>query len=127
MIVAESSSGMGAGFLLVGVLLYFVAALPLMGVFGKAGQPGWAAFVPIYNIYVLLKVVGRPGWWLILFLIPIVNIVIGIIVYYDLSVSFGHGVGFAIGLIFLGWIFLLILWLGSSTYSGPAGQRAATY
>jgi hypothetical protein len=127
MIVAESSSGMGAGVLVLGVVLYFVAALPLMGVFGKAGQPGWAAFVPIYNIWVLLKVVGRPGWWLILFLIPIVNIVIAIIVYYDLSVSFGHGVGFTVGLLFLGWIFLLILWLGSSTYSGPAGQRAATY
>jgi hypothetical protein len=49
-------------------------------VFTKAGQPGWAAIVPFYNTYVLLKVVGRPGWWLVLFFIPIANIVIAIIV-----------------------------------------------
>lgn len=42
-------------------------------IFTKAGQPGWAAIIPFYNIYVLMKVVGRPGWWLILFLIPLVN------------------------------------------------------
>lgn len=120
MIVAASSSGMGTGIFLLAVVGYIVGALPLMGVFGKAGQPGWAAFVPFYNLYVLLKTVGRPGWWLILYFIPIVNIIITIIVWSDLAKSFNHGVGFTIGLIFLSWIFLLILWVGSSTYRGPS-------
>ena len=80
----------------------------------------WGAFVPIYGFYILLKVVGRPGWWLVLLIIPIVSLVIIIIVYNDLSKSFGHGVGFTLGLIFLSWIFLAILAWGSSQYRGPA-------
>ncbi len=45
-------------------------------VFTKAGQPGWAALIPIVNVYFLCKVAGRPGWWLILMLIPLVNFII---------------------------------------------------
>jgi hypothetical protein len=93
--------------------------------FKKAGQEGWPALIPIYSTYILLKVVGRPGWWLILFLIPIVNLVILIIVMNDLSKSFGHGVGFTLGLLFLSIIFLYILAFGSSTYRGPAGAPGA--
>jgi hypothetical protein len=96
-------------------------ALPLWAVLKKAGSDmAWAAFVPIVNLYALLKVVGRPGWWLLLFLIPIVNFVVWIIVFNDLSKSFGKGVGFTIGLIFLSWIFLAILGWGSAQYLGPA-------
>jgi hypothetical protein len=90
-------------------------------IFTKAGRPGWPALIPIYSSYILLKVIGRPGWWLWLFLIPVVNFVILIIVLNDLSKSFGHGVGFTIGLIFLSLIFVYILAFGSSTYRGPAG------
>ncbi len=82
--------------------------------------------MPIYNLAVLLKVVGRPVWWLLLFLIPIVNIVIVIIVYNDLSKSFGKDVAFTIGLIFLSWIFLMILGFGSATYRGPAAATGTT-
>jgi hypothetical protein len=45
-------------------------------IFTKAGQPGWAAIIPIYNWYVLCKIVGRPGWWVILLLIPFINFII---------------------------------------------------
>lgn len=122
---STSSSGVG-GVLLVFVLLsYLVACAPLMGVFKKAGQPPWAALIPIYNAYVLLRVVGRPGWWLILLIIPFVNVVVGIIVLADLAASFGKGLGYTIGLVFLSWFFLLGLWAGSSTYQGPAGSRTA--
>jgi hypothetical protein len=109
------------------VAAYVLYALAYLGIFRKAGKPAWAAFVPIYNLIVLLEVVGRPVWWIILFLIPIVNIVIFIIVMVDLSKSFGHGGGFAVGLIFLSWIFMMILGFGSSQYRGPAaGQPAMT-
>jgi len=94
-------------------------------VFTKAGQPGWAAIIPIYNWYILCKIVGRPGWWVILFFIPFINFIIGIIVCIDLAKSFGKGVGFAIGLILLGIIFFPILGFGSAQYQGPAAGGLA--
>jgi Family of unknown function (DUF5684) len=89
-------------------------------IFTKAGQPGWAAIIPIYNWYILCKIVGRPGWWVILLLIPFVNFIVGIILCIDLAKSFGKGVGFGIGLILLGIIFFPILGFGSAEYQGPA-------
>ena len=69
---------------------------------------------------VLLKIVGRPWWWLILAMIPFVNFIILIIVELDLAKPFGKGVGFAIGLILLGPIFIMILGFGDARYQGPA-------
>src|SRR5713226_5129795 len=68
-------------------------------VFTKAGQPGWACIIPIYNLYVLCKIAGRPGWWLILFLIPFVNIIIFIILQVRLAERFGKSDLFAVGLV----------------------------
>ena len=117
----ETSGVEWAAILLYAAAFYAIAVIPYWVIFTKAGQPGWPALIPIYSTYILLKVIGRPGWWLLLFLIPIVNIVILIIVMNDLSKSFGHGVGFTLGLLFLSLIFLYILAFGSSTYRGPAG------
>jgi hypothetical protein len=89
-------------------------------VYTKAGQEGWKSLIPIYNWYVLMKIIGRPGWWWVLLLIPFVNIVIWIIVSIDLAKSFGKGTGFALGLIFLSPIFYLILAFGPARYVGPA-------
>ena len=118
------SSSNNAWVWIVAIVGYLVAALPLMGVFLKADEPGIAAFIPIWNALVLLKIVGRPWWWLILYIIPIVGFIVAIVVFYDLAKSFGHGVGFTIGLVLLSWIFLLILWLDSSRYLGPRGEPA---
>ncbi len=87
-------------------------------IFSKAGQPGWAAIIPIYNWIVWCKIVGRPAWWVLLLLIcfPIFFIILSI----DLAKSFGKGVGFAIGLILLSVIFFPILGFGSATYQGPS-------
>ena len=89
-------------------------------VFTKAGQPGWAAIIPIYNLYILTKIAGRPGWWVLLVFIPLVNIVIAVILSIDVAKSFGRGVGFGIGLCFLGLVFYPILAFGRDTYRGPA-------
>ena len=112
-------------FLVLIVAVWILAGLAYYGIFKKAGQPAWGAFVPFYNLVLLLKVVGRPAWWLLLFFIPLVNLVIVILVYNDLSKSFGKDVGFTIGLIFLSWIFLMILSFGSATYRGPAAATEA--
>jgi len=110
-----------------GVTVYVaIIALMIAGywrTFEKAGQPGWAAIIPIYNVYILLKLVGRPGWWLVLYLIPVVTFVVDLIVSLDLATSFGRGAGFGVGLWLLPWIFVPILGLGSATYGGP-GSRA---
>jgi hypothetical protein len=102
------------------VVVFYIACL--WTIFTKAGQPGWACLVPIYNYYVLLQIVGRPWWWLLLALVPVVNIVIGIIVIVDLAKAFGKGVGFALGLLFLGFIFYPVLAFGSATYGGSNKQ-----
>jgi len=113
------------GAVIVLYLAIFVLMIASMWVvFTKAGQPGWAAIVPIYNIIVLLNIVGKPWWWLLLMLIPIVNIVIAIIVYHNLSLSFGKGAGFTVGLIFLAIIFLPILAFGDAKYVGPGGKAS---
>lgn len=91
-------------------------------VFKKAGQPGWAAIVPIYNYVVLLNVVGRPLWWILLFLIPLVNIAIAIVIHIDLAKSFGKGAGFGVGLALLSFIFYPILGFGEARYLGPAAD-----
>jgi len=108
-----------------GATLFYLAFIVVMiianwKIFEKGGQPGWAVLIPFYNIYVLLKLVGRPGWWLLLLLfVPVVNIIFAIIVTNDLSKSFGQGVGFTLGLIFLSPIFLLLLGFGDYKYIGP--------
>jgi hypothetical protein len=100
------------------IMVVFIAAW--WKVFSKAGVPGWTALIPIYNAYVFLKIVGRPGWWLLLFLVPFLNIIIGVIIQVDLARSFGRGIGFALGLIFLSPIFILILGFSDIRYEGPA-------
>jgi hypothetical protein len=119
----NTSSGVGAAagifFFLLAIALYVFYGYCLGVVFRKAGQPLWAGFVPFYNTYIILKIVGRPGWWLILYFIPIVNVVVGIIVYIDLAKSFGKGVGFGLGLFFLSFIFIPILAFSDARYLGP--------
>ncbi len=118
----ETSGSISVGaFFLWFVVFYAIAVIPYWVIFTKAGLPGWPALIPIYSTFVLLKVVGRPGWWLLLFLVPFLGFVIYIILMNDLSKSFGHGVGFTLGLIFLSLIFFYVLAFGSSTYRGPAG------
>ena len=118
------SNGNGGGFAGGGcfaVVWLVVLVVVLAGcwkVFVKAGQPGWAAIVPIYNMYILLQIIGKPIWWLILFFIPFVNVVIGIIVCIELAKRFGKGVGFGIGLALLGFIFFPILGFGDAQYMG---------
>lgn len=88
-------------------------------IFEKAGYKGWYAIIPIYNIYILCKIVFGNGWLLAFLLIPFFNIFWLLYIIFRLSVVFGHGMLFAFGLVFLYPIFILILALGSSYYRGP--------
>ena len=106
--------------MIISLLIGLMLIVAMWKVFTKAGQPGWASLIPIFNIYIWCKIVGRPGWWVILMLIPFVNFIVAIILCIDLAKSFGQGVGFGIGIILLSIIFLPILGFGSAQYQGPA-------
>lgn len=104
------------------VVILVIAVITLVGMwkmFAKAGKPGWAAIVPIYNIYCLFDISFGNGWLFLLMLIPIVNIVVGIMMYFKLAKAFGQGVTFGFGLLFLNTIFVLILGFGKAQYVGP--------
>lgn len=105
--------------LIVQLAIIIVIIVALWKVFEKAGQPGWAAIIPIYNLYIICKITGRPVWWLILLLIPFVNFIVLAVLSIDVAKSFGKGIGFGIGLWLLGFIFYPILGFGPAQYQGP--------
>lgn len=102
---------------LLAVVLLTIAAT--WKVYSKAGEAGWKALVPIYNGVVFCRIVGRPAWWVLLMMIPLVNIVISMILCADLARAFNKGVGYALGLVFLTPLFLMALAFGPSTYGNP--------
>ena len=122
------NNGAGSAAGAVGALIFLLLYLAIIVVviagfwkmYTKAGQPGWAAIVPIYNLYIMCKIAGRPGWWVILLIIPYINLIFVIIIMLDLAKSFGKGIGFAVGMILLGFIFIPILGFGDAEYQGPA-------
>jgi hypothetical protein len=123
--LAQNSGNAGGAIAGLLILVIYIAIIVLViagmwKMFTKAGQPGWGAIIPIYNGYLLLKIVGRPVWWLILFFIPIVSLIVWIVLVMDIAKSFGRGMGTAIGLFFLSFIFIPILGFGDAEYQGPS-------
>ena len=88
-------------------------------IFEKAGKPGWAVIIPIYNVYCAFSIAWGSGWMFLLMLIPFVNIIVGIMTCLKLSEAFGKGFLFALGLMFLPTIFAMILGWGGAVYRGP--------
>ena len=111
---ASSSPGSTA----ISLVMSVVGIIALWKIFQKAGEPGWAAVIPFYNAYILFKITWGNGWKFLLLLIPIANIVIGIITMVKLAKAFGKSNGFAVGLVLLSSIFMLILAFGNSQYLG---------
>ncbi|MBQ9530682.1 MAG: hypothetical protein IJR70_01275 [Eubacterium sp.] len=101
---------------LIGVVLSIVA---LWKIFQKAGEEGWKAIIPFYNMFTFVKIIDGNGIKFLLLIIPVVNIVYSIILDIRLARAFGKSGGFAVGLIFLGPIFELILAFDNSEYQGP--------
>jgi hypothetical protein len=117
-LVTVQSAGPGfIVFLYVGLIALNVVAG--WRIFVKAGQPGWGIFVPIYNLYLICKIAGRPGWYPIVFLIPVVNILVSLFIAVDIARAFSKTLGFGFGLWILGFVFVPILGLGSAQYRGP--------
>lgn len=115
---AGAAAGAGIGGLLLYIALSLAVIIGIWKVFTKAGKPGWAILIPIYNAIVMLEIAGRPIWWIILLFIPFVNVVISIIIALDIANKFGKGPAFGLGLAFIPFIFYPILGYGNSQYSG---------
>src|SRR5574344_323741 len=98
---------------------YIVLIVAQWKIFEKAGEAGWKSLIPIYNMVIWFKIVGMSPWLVLLCFVPIANIIVLIMAYDNLAKCFGQGTGFAIGLIFLGPIFEMILGFGNSTYTKP--------
>ena len=113
----STQAGAGAGvFLFIQLAIVVFYIVTMWKIFAKAGKPGWACLIPIYNFFVMLDIAGKPAWWFLLLLSPFVNIVVGILVLASLAANFGKGGGFVAGLIFLPIIFYPILAFGSAQY-----------
>jgi hypothetical protein len=107
------------------VALFFIIAL--WKIYTKAGQPGWGIFIPFYNVYLWLKIAGKPGWWLILYCIPLVNIVIAIIATLAIGKAFGKSVAFSVFLLLIfSFVGIPILGYGKAVYTPPAPAQAPT-
>jgi hypothetical protein len=117
-----------AGSIVYSVIMIVIAVVALVAmwkIYVKAGKPGWAAIIPIYNIIVYLQIAGRPIWWIVLLLIPGVNVIIGIILCIDIAKCFGKsGVWGFFMLCVLSIIGILILAFGKAQYTAPQPKAA---
>lgn len=107
--------------IVLGAILSVAGIIAQWRVFVKAGEPGWKILIPIYNIYTLFKIAWGSGWKFLWLLVPLANIVVGIMLAFKLARSFGKGTGFGFGLLFLMPLFILILAFGPARYIGPDG------
>ena len=107
----------GGVILIIELVLVIIAIIGLWKLFTKAGKPGWASIVPVYNTIVMIDIAGKPLWWIILLFIPGVNLVVYILVLIGIAKNFGRGAGTVLGLFFLPMIFMLILGFGSAEYN----------
>lgn len=128
--VDETGAALFAGVMLVYLLVILaisvLSIVAMWKIFSKAGEAGWKALIPFYNIVVFLNIIGRPVWWILLLFIPVVNIVVSIITALDLAKSFGRSEVFAIfGLLLFSPIGHLIIAFSRDTYKGPAGRGIA--
>ena len=117
---SAAAAGFGLGFTLVSLAIALLIVASMWKIFVKAGKPGWAALIPIYNFIVLLEIAGKPAWWIILLFVPLVNFVILIVLSIALAKKFGKGVGYGLGLAFLGVIFYPMLGFSDSRYDPNA-------
>ncbi len=112
------SAGISLKFLLILPVICLLIVVSMWVVFEKAGNSGWKSLVPIYNAYILMKISGNPGWWVILLFIPVVGIVFNLLAMLALAGKFGRGALFGVGLCFLPMFFLPALAFGGSQFEG---------
>ena len=109
---------LGLVFLGAGLLFVLLLIASFWKVFTKAGEAGWKSLIPFYNIFVLLRIAGCPGWWFLMFFLPVVNIYFMVVMHIRLAEKFGKSALYGFALFFLGFIFFPLLAFGPATYEG---------
>lgn len=117
-------AGIGITFIIVYLVIVVLLIASMWKVFEKAGKPGWAAIIPIYNTLIMIEIVGKPTIWILWCLIPCVNIVFSVWLMNLMSKSYGKDEGFTVGMILLPFIFWPILGFGDAKYIGPSAAEA---
>jgi uncharacterized protein DUF5684 len=124
-------SGLGMAFIfsffLISSIIWLIMVIAHWRLFTKAGQPGWASIIPIFNFYILLKIIGKPSWWLILLFIPVANVIIAIWSTNLLAKRFGKDELYTFGLLLFPYIFYPILAFGSAMYIPLDSNQARDY
>jgi len=117
-----AAAGVGATGAIIWLAFVVLMIASMWVVFTKAGEPGWAAIIPIYNYVVLDRIAGRPTWWILLwlFIFPIPYIIVSL----DVAKRFGKGAGFGVGLMLLPFVFYPMLAWGGANYQGAAPVAA---
>jgi hypothetical protein len=111
--------GIGMMIILLAIVVLMVASIWMM--FVKAGKPGWACLVPLYNIIVWLSIIGRPWWYLFFLVFPVTAVILWAIIVFGTARSFNRSILFVLGVTFLPFIFIPVLGFSSSDYIGGMG------
>lgn len=115
----------GIIFLVIELAIIAIAFLGFWKVFEKMGRKGWEGIVPFYNFYILLQIFNKPIWWLVLLLIPFVNLVIMVILCIEIAKSFGKTPAYGVGLALLAPVFFPLLGFGRDTFTPPMTAQPA--
>lgn len=101
------------------LLILIAVVVTVWKLFVKMGLDGWKSIIPLYSLYIMLKALGRPGWWLVLYLIPIANIFVSYMVSVDLAKAFGKSTMFGVFALFLfSFVGYPILAFGNAQFKG---------
>ena len=109
----------GIVFLLAGLAASIFFIVSMWKVYAKAGRPGWGCLIPIYNLYLLLRMAGMSGWWLLACFVPLLNLVPTFMIPFGVAKNFEKGVGFGVGILLLPIVFYPILAFGEARFVGP--------
>ncbi len=107
--------------LIVSIISLIISIIFVIGewkAFKKAGKPGWAALIPIYNNIIMLEIADLPLWYLLLYLVPFANIYVIFKTFIEFAQKYGKSTGFGVAMVFFPYIFMPIIGFGSAQYIG---------
>ncbi len=117
-ITVPNGSGLPVSILLIALTVSVLIIAGQWIIFQKAGHAGWKSLVPLYNMYILMQIAGKPGWWMFLLFIPLVGLIVYLFAMLSLAKKFGRSELFGVGLLLLPMIFFPLLAFGGSQYEG---------
>ncbi len=116
--IPQPSAGFPLGALVIALVICLILVAANWMIFEKAGQAGWKCLIPIYNMYILMVVAGKPWWWFLLLFVPLVGAVIYLLAMLSLAKKFGRSELFGVGIFLLPIVFMPLLAFSDSQYQG---------